>query len=877
MPRAVVLSRLILFAFWGTRIAVAAAADQHSHTYTIEAQDLAGALRAFAFQSGREILFTPDVTQGKRSHGCNGKYDDLAALNRILRDTGLSYSVTASEAILVEDLKHQNQPTAYSPSGETLRLAQADSSPVPANSTQATSEPEADSQGKPDNLQEVVVTSNKLRAQNIMDVPSSMQAISGDSLQSTGASAFMDIAGKIPGLQVQDLGPGDKKYVIRGINSTGASTTGIYYGDADISGSNAYDGGGMQADIRLYDLDHIEVLRGPQGTLYGASSMSGTIRFIPKVPGLTTQEGYLSVEGSDTAHGSGNYNVNGAINIPIVDGILGVRLTGWDVEDSGFIDQFRVGTIGTVRGINDDDVKGVRASIRYEPIQDLTIDATYTGQSETANGSSRYTPSGVTSWGGPGIPAVQGCDLCNTDVTQSPWKDDLNVFGLTVNYKTALGTLTGTTNQFDRSMDFTYDSTPILVSFGVPVPAETLEPQGRNINSSEFRFASDLSGPINFVAGAYREYETNHWVSEVVTTNSLGLVNGQFSTSNSQDALTYPGVGDTFFGISDHRVITQYAGFGEATWKVTPRLTLIGGLRYYTEHLEGVQEQTHPFGGFPAGPVLGPVADSPKSFVKFTYKGNVSYKVNEAALLYTTISTGFRSGGLNAQSEPFEPIPSSFAPDSLTNYEVGSKGLLFGGPVDYQADAYVIDWDNIQVPETTSDGAFNFIGNAGKAQVRGVEFEFSLRPIKYLTVGLSGSYQDAHLTEGASPELKLSNPTLGVTGETIPNVPRTQLSLDFDYTRPIGGTWNALVGADANYRASENAYFASNPFNVRLSPYTLINLRIGLTDDVWSIVAFARNLTDKRAQVSAINSIQDPLALLTVRPLTVGLTVSRKF
>ena len=140
--------------------------------------------------------------------------------------------------------------------------------------------------------------------------------------------------GEIPGLSIQDLGPGDKKYVIRGINSTGDSTTGVYYGEAVISGSNTDDGGGFESDIRLYDMDHVEVLRGPQGTLYGASSMSGTIRFIPKSPDLDTLGGYLTMEGSATAQASGNYNINGAVNLPIIDGVLALRMVGWKLYDS---------------------------------------------------------------------------------------------------------------------------------------------------------------------------------------------------------------------------------------------------------------------------------------------------------------------------------------------------------------------------------------------------------------------------------------------------------------------------------------------------------------------------------------------------------------
>ena len=165
----------------------------------------------------------------------------------------------------------------------------------------------------------------------------------------------MSIAGEVPGLSIQDLGPGDKKYVIRGINSTGDSTVGVYYGDAVISATNGDDGGGFQPDIRLYDLDRVEVLRGPQGTLYGASAMSGAIRFIPKAPNLSTVEGYVTLEGSTTDHAHGdNYNVNGALNLPIIDGQLAVRMVGWKLYDAGYVNQVRVGV-----GVTANDSHGV--------------------------------------------------------------------------------------------------------------------------------------------------------------------------------------------------------------------------------------------------------------------------------------------------------------------------------------------------------------------------------------------------------------------------------------------------------------------------------------------------------------------------------------
>jgi iron complex outermembrane recepter protein len=746
-----------------------------------------------------------------------------------------------------------------------------------------------------DQLEQVTVTATKLGAQNVMDVPASIQAISGDQLQRIGAAGIMSIAGDVPGLSIQTLGPGDNKYVIRGINSTGDSTTGVYYGEAVITQGNSDDGGGFEPDIRLYDMNRVEVLRGPQGTLYGASSMSGTIRFIPNEPVMNQVEGYITGDYSETQHTeTNNYNVNGMLNLPIVDNVLSLRLVGWKIDDAGYINQIRVGVgvtsavqpggpvlpvqpLGLLQGVNNDDVSGGRAILRWQPTENLTVDANYTTQSESSGGSSRWTPPGVEAFNGGPIPPTLGCDLCNTDVTQSPWTDDLSVLGATVTWKTSAGLLTVTDNQFDRKTGFSFDSTPILVSFDVPVPAETFEPRDRRDNNGEIRFASTLDSPVNFVVGVFRDHAIQDLVVDVITTNALGLPTGPFSTSNSQDALTYPGVGDTFFGRTDHRDDTQVAGFGEATWKITDNWTAVAGVRYFTETLNGVQVQTHPFGGFPPDTNLVPVYDPQETYNKTTWKGNLSYKFSEQLLAYGTVSTGFRSGGLNAVSEPFEPIPASYAPDYLTNYEIGIKGRLGGGLFDYQLDTYLIHWDNMQVQLTTADGAFVYQGNAGTARVRGVEFELAARPVQYLTASIAGSWQDAYLTQGASAQQYLLNPTLGLTGDKIPNVPDFQVTFNLEAIWPIARDWQGDVATDVTYRGSEDSYFSSNSFNVPLSSYTLWGLRAGFINGPWTVMAFAHNLTNERAQLSAINSSQDPHALLTVQPRTVGLSVTRKF
>lgn len=721
---------------------------------------------------------------------------------------------------------------------------------------------------------EVLVTASKRGAQAVLDVPGAIQAISGAELQKSGAATLVDIATKIPGLQLQDLGPGDKKYVIRGINSTGDSTTGVYYDEAVISGSNANDGGGREADIRLFDLEHIEVLRGPQGTLYGASSESGVIRFITKKPNLTGIDGYLTGETSVTDHGGTNYDANGALNLPIIDNVLAARVAAWTINDSGYIDQIRVGS-SRLKGVNNDHTQGGRLTVLYAPTDHLKITASVTDQSTSSNGSSRYTPPGALSYGTAGFPAVSGGDLVNTDLTRSPWHEHLNVYSLTAEYGFEHGALTATVNQFNRNIHYSFDSSPILFFFGVPVPAETLEPQSRRVTSTEVRYASNFSGPLNFVAGVYGQREESDLVVQVIRTNALGLPNGPFSGANADDALIHPVTGNTFFGRRDQRRTTEYAAFGELTWEATEKLSLIGGFRYFVESLDGTQITTHPFGGFGSAP--SGAQSNKDDFRKPTFKFTAKYKFDPDLMVYATVSQGFRGGGLNAANLPFASgIPLGFRPDTLLNYEVGAKGRLLDGAVVYDLAAYWIDWQDIQVSEVDASGAFPFTSNAGAARVRGLEGEVEYRPVDHLTLNLSGSYQDAVLTENQPPIP--GNPNVGHSGDRIPNVPKLQGDLTIEYNHELAGNLNGTFTVDIGYRGSTSTQLnTASPFNVPLAAYTTVNLRASVSNAEWTGALFARNVTDERAQIDAISSTQDPLARITVRPRTVGVSLTRKF
>jgi iron complex outermembrane recepter protein len=733
-----------------------------------------------------------------------------------------------------------------------------------------------------DALEEVVVTAEKRGERSTQDVPAAIQAISGAQLAKTGAQEFADYAAQIPSLSYNDLGPGDKKYVIRGITSTGPATVGVYYDETVITGANANDGGGRQPDIRLFDLDRIEVLKGPQGTLYGASSMSGTIRYITRKPDLDAFGGYVEGEVSDTEKGSTNYNINGALNLPIVAGKLGLRATGWDVDNSGYIDSVRI-PAGTVKNVNDETTRGGRLTLRWQALENLNVVATTTTQTLHAGGSARYTPPGTLSFADPNAPTPQvpGGDLVNTDLSRSPWDEKINVFGLTAEYTAGSGVLTATSSYFDRDIDFTFDSSPILFFFGVPIPGITLQPQERRIVSSELRWSSRLDGPVNFVIGGFSQNEKNDFEVQVVKIDPFGNPAGPFSRLDEDDALQHAD-GNTFFGRIDNNKIDQYAAFGEVTFQVNEKLTLLGGLRYFHSEQDSEQETTHPFGGF--GPNI-PVGVQTNSATgnKTTFKVNASYQLSESALVYATVSEGFRVGGTNAADLPFASgIPPSFGPDSLRNYEIGAKSELLDRKLRLNGAVYRIDWDDIQVQAIDTTGAFPFTTNAGTARVNGFELEANAILAPGLQLDFGGAYTDAKLTE--DQPLIPNNPNLGKDGDRLPKVPKLQFNAALTYTFAVAGTSEMSLRADVSHRDKTDTQFNRAPgntipngFNVPLAAYTLVNLRASLTWNDWIASLFAKNVFDERAQVDAIASDQDPLARITVRPRTIGLSITRNF
>ncbi len=722
-------------------------------------------------------------------------------------------------------------------------------------------------------LEEVVVTASKLGASSVQNLPNIVSVLGGDELQARGAFEFTDFAGSVPGLQFQDLGPGDKEYIIRGVNSSGPATVGLYFDEAVITGSNAQDGGGRNPDIKLIDMSRIEVLNGPQGTQYGANSMSGLIRYVPERPNFDGVSGNVQADLSDTKGGSDNQLFSGVINVPLIDGVLAARAVGWRVDNSGWIDQSRaIG--GPYEDINDEETTGGRLMLRYTPNDRLTVDATYLHQETEAGGSSRYTPVGVTTFGSAdaGFPPITASsDFENTDITRSPWDDEMDLFSLTAAYRFDAGTLTATANQFERDILFNFDSSPILFFFGVPIPGVTVQPQSRDIFSAEVRFASTLDGPLQFLVGAYTQREDTDFAVNVVSVNDNGYAD-PFEAGPQNNALGPQG-GTTFFGRFVTGELEQNALFGEITYDISDQLEVTAGARYFDSTLESTEGTLHDFGSAAA---LGPF-DNKDDESKLTGKLNLSYRPSEMLNIYATVSQGFRVGGLNQADISFtENVPGSYGPDELINYELGVKSQLAGGRASLQAALFRIVWEDMQVQSLDVQSGIPFITNAGESEINGLEVNLDARINDSLDFQLGLTVIEAELTED-QPFVD-EGEDRGFDGDSIPNIPDVQGFAALTYTTDLSLGELRLRG-DVTYRGEADTRFdTASEFNREMNAYSLVNLRasLRLSNDL-ELTLYGKNVTDARAEFDAIASVQDPLAVVGARPRTLGFAIRKDF
>ena len=740
-------------------------------------------------------------------------------------------------------------------------------------------------------LEEIVVTATKRGEVNIQDTAIAIQALTGEALEKRGVVEFSDWAYSVPGLEFRDNGPGDKQYIVRGISSRAASPVGVYFNEAVLTANNTTnEGGGRNAEIKLYDIERIEVLKGPQGTLYGANSMAGTVKIVSRQPQFNELDSYVEGLISTTEKGSESYNGSAMVNVPLVDDQLALRMVGWYENNGGYIDQIRFG----VKDANEEDTKGGRVQLRFEPTERLTFNFMALYQDTEVDDVSRYTngasltpphPPIATISGGAALAStmIPGGDLLNHDYVFQPWKDESRIYSFSVEWDTGPVSVLGTTNWFNRESLYGFDGAVTLFTFGgsgFPFVSTAVFPQERSLWSNEIRIASQFDGRFNFVAGGYVQVEDSDYDVEIVISGPDGA---RLPFIPDTEGLFGPGAGvpgNAAFGRTVDGSLLQSALFGELAFDFTDSVTILVGGRYFWSDQEINEQVIKPIGSIGAGPVY----DTEFKNNRFTPKVSISYDVTDDAMIYFTYSEGFRVGGIN-QRTPFAPIPPSYKPDNLTNYEVGWKTSWLENRLTLNGSVYWINWEDIQVVQSDAiTGIFNFVGNGGEAEIRGVEMQADLIPAEGWEFSAALAYTDAEIVED-QPQIFLGPPvplirTPLMKGDDAPGVPEFSATLFSQYSRLLSNSGLEIaLNGDISYVGSATTEGNDrNAFNRDIGDYALVNFRAAvIKEDSWSVTAFLDNAFDKRAVVDIISDSQNPDDITTVRPRTFGVRVRLDF
>lgn len=702
----------------------------------------------------------------------------------------------------------------------------------------------------PVTLEEIVVTAEK-RAQSIQDAAVAVSAVTGEQLENLGATDFSDYYRLIPGLQAIDRGDGQKKYILRGLNSENAPNLAPivqqYLDEFPLTLVS-----GAQSDLRLYDLERVEVLRGPQGTLYGSGSMGGTIKYVTAKPNLENISGQLEATGSGTEHGAGNGRGHAIVNVPIVPDELGMRAVIYDEYNSGFVDNVITGEKNT----NDTHVTGGRIAIRWRPVSALDLNLMVLDQ-HLSSGDLTVDTANFVAPASPFPPFVPwfpaGARSGNLQVAKSasePTTDDTFATNLAGTYDFGWAQLTSSTTYYRRTTRLQAD-TPELLGYGSYDTTNTVD----GTYSEEMRL-SQQAGALKWLGGLY--YLRNR------------------ETPNQTHQAAFMPDGSVFFieGIDDR--LEQEAVFGEVSYDIASWLTATVGVRRarYDETQSSVLEPNL---------TSGPFGVNQKTT---TEKYELSYRPSNDQLLYVLASSGFRPGGFNTIAynsliNSSGGIPKTYESDNLWNYEIGWKQSLLDKRVSFAAAAYYIDWSNIQVTEFDPTGSYSFEGNASRANVYGVEAEVSAIPVKGLQLSLNGAYNDAELAEnepGANAGVPPHTNLPGLKGDRLPDVPIFSGAFVANYEAPIhsSGLKGFVTGSLTYTGRSATAFRSDDPLFRVLPSYTLLDLRMGIEQASWRVAAFIDNLTDRRAVLFI-----DPRAgynrNYVNRPRAVGITITRDF
>ncbi|HEX4151577.1 MAG TPA: TonB-dependent receptor [Steroidobacteraceae bacterium] len=791
---------------------------------------------------------------------------------------------------------------------------------APALADPAASGPAAPAEAPPrsgGDLEEIVVTAEK-RESTVQATPISMTAMTGGDLAEQNISSVQDLVGKVPGISLRTAGPGQTEYEMRGLGSSGGSvaTVGFYIDETPLSASAVALNGRTVIDADLFDLNHTEVLRGPQGTLYGAGSMGGTIKLVTNQPKLGSFEGNAAVDASQTTGGSTNGSGNLMLNFPIGD-IAALRVVTTDKYISGWIDRkviapgqfpyptnfggcgpFYYCTRGNVEdapvaenhtGSNRERFISSRASLLIQPADNFSATGNFMYQRIDADGYANYQSP-------PATEAIyQPYDV------QEPYYDAFHMWSLKLSYDMPFANLTSASSYWQRDVYQSTDSTEALqniFNYTAFVPNLYSENDDTWQIAQELRLTSRGDGDLQWVGGLYYSnlhsgYVTHNQTVGFVTTPACpygATALGGHCPASEQ--FTYGAIAGAnpqgiMFDDNNPNILNQKAIFGEISYKLRPDLKLTTGLRFYKFDISNESNQRGL--GTASGNDTPTISSASGTNTSLLPKVNLSYEPTPDLTLYSTVSKGSRPGGVNLPI-PLNPSgfyycgpgtgasyltsqPAYYAPDDIWSGEVGEKAKFADRRFTLNADIFYVKWHNIQQLIVLSCG-YPYNTNVGDAKTYGPEVEMAARLTDELTVDLAGAYTQAYIS--APKDI----PGLPITpGERIDNIPKYtgNMAVSYESMLPQNYQFTARLAEAYVGPVSDVAYYRET-----LGSYGLMDFRMGVGKNAWTASVFGTNLTNKHAALTIDNTVfawQQPTItrVSTNQPRTIGLGFQTKF
>ncbi len=823
--------------------------------FSIDSEDAPQSLLEFGRQSALQILFASEKVKGIVTNAVHGSYEPIDALHLLLKGTPLvvrekSEGVLVVEPQVKEHVSSEREPIPANDRGTSARVAQSDTSNA-RSQARSDSGPTANdassvsSDSARSSLGEVIVTAEK-RAERLQDVPIPVTVLNGVDLVENNQGRLQDYYTSVPGLSVV---PGSSSSTfqtvsIRGI-TTGSGTNptvGITIDDVPYGSATALGYGDVVPDLDPNDLARIEVLRGPQGTLYGASSMGGLIKFVTLDPSTNDFSGRVQAGLEGVHHGvEAGYNFRASVNVPLND-TLAIRASAFTRKDPGYIDNPVLHT----DGVNDQQVSGGRLAGLWRPSDVISLKVSALYQSFSADGVNDIIP---------GLGDLQQNHIRGTGASSG----NIQAYSATFTAKLGSVDLTALSGYNIRHGHIVLDESSAFGTFTQSLygvgGGGLIDDNNTDRFTQEIRLSGPIGDHVDWLLGGIYTHEDSSVTQEIPAINPA---------SGAVVAIAYH---STF--PSTYR---EYAAFGDLTFHITDQFDVQAGLR--GGHINQTFQQTTVdplFTGGSTVPSIGPTEKAVASPV--TYLLTPRFKVTNDLMVYARLASGYRVGGPNGALCTTYNYPCQFGPDKTKDYEVGAKGDFLDHRLSFDASLYYIDWKNIQLSAINATSEQTFNTNASHAKSQGVEMSIQAKPLTGMTIGVQGAYDDASLTQGFPAAVTLFGPS----GARLPYTSRFSGAVSIDQRFPLGAVTGS-VGAVTSYVGDRLGNFSGSASAPRqnLPEYVRTDLHAAVEYHTWTYNFFANNVFDRRGLLDGPVDTSPP-ALIYIQPRTIGLNVAKTF